>query len=267
MRRFRIGIAAAAVLSVLAPAQEPAKADARPKELRALDAEFKAEGEKYGDAMKALIASDEYKKAAAAKDQEALTKLRGGVKAPDRDAYADKAWALAESLKGDDRARCLIWSAGIFAAPAKTERAMDALFKEFVKSPVMIELCETGGFQYVGVRNDGAAMEPRLKALAEDGATPLIKAWALYADSIRLGRKKPQSDEDKDLASALAAKAEKLAAGTELGDQIAAPRFEKERLQIGMVAPDIEGLDLDGKPMKLSDFRGKVVVLDFWGDW
>jgi carbamoyltransferase len=48
---------------------------------------------------------------------------------------------------------------------------------------------------------------------------------------------------------------------------IGAPRFEKERLQIGMLAPDIVGHDLDGRPMKLSEFRGKVVVVDFWGDW
>lgn len=41
----------------------------------------------------------------------------------------------------------------------------------------------------------------------------------------------------------------------------------KESLKIGEVAPEIVGVDLNGKPMKLSDFRGKVVVLDFWGDW
>lgn len=35
----------------------------------------------------------------------------------------------------------------------------------------------------------------------------------------------------------------------------------------GRPAPEIIGKDLDGKPMKLSDFRGKVVMLDFWGDW
>jgi peroxiredoxin len=38
-------------------------------------------------------------------------------------------------------------------------------------------------------------------------------------------------------------------------------------LKVGEVAPEIEGEDIDGKPMKLSDFRGKGVVLDFWGDW
>ena len=43
--------------------------------------------------------------------------------------------------------------------------------------------------------------------------------------------------------------------------------FEIENLQIGMVAPDIVGNDLDGVEFKLSDYRGKVVLLDFWGDW
>ena len=32
----------------------------------------------------------------------------------------------------------------------------------------------------------------------------------------------------------------------------------------GDLAPDIEGTDADGKPFKLSDYRGKVVLLKFW---
>jgi len=43
--------------------------------------------------------------------------------------------------------------------------------------------------------------------------------------------------------------------------------FQLRNLQIGMIAPDIEAADLDGVTFKLSDYRGKVVVLDFWGDW
>lgn len=38
-------------------------------------------------------------------------------------------------------------------------------------------------------------------------------------------------------------------------------------LNIGQRAPEIEGEDIDGVAFKLSDYRGKVVVLDFWGDW
>lgn len=41
----------------------------------------------------------------------------------------------------------------------------------------------------------------------------------------------------------------------------------KEALQIGKVAPDIVATDGEGNPIKLSDYRGKVVVIDFWGDW
>lgn len=44
-------------------------------------------------------------------------------------------------------------------------------------------------------------------------------------------------------------------------------RFEFENLQIGMIAPDIEGEDVDGVAFKLSDYRGQVVVVDFWGHW
>jgi hypothetical protein len=36
---------------------------------------------------------------------------------------------------------------------------------------------------------------------------------------------------------------------------------------VGQPAPEIVGEDIDGAPFKLSDFRGRVVVLNFWGDW
>lgn len=32
----------------------------------------------------------------------------------------------------------------------------------------------------------------------------------------------------------------------------------------GNLAQDIFGEDADGKPFKLSDYKGKVVLLDFW---
>ena len=42
---------------------------------------------------------------------------------------------------------------------------------------------------------------------------------------------------------------------------------ELSRLAIGTDAPEISVLDPDGKSIKLSDLRGKVVLLDFWASW
>jgi hypothetical protein len=43
--------------------------------------------------------------------------------------------------------------------------------------------------------------------------------------------------------------------------------YEIDHLQVGMQAPDFETTDSDGVPFKLSDYRGKVTVVDFWGFW
>jgi cytochrome oxidase Cu insertion factor (SCO1/SenC/PrrC family) len=32
-------------------------------------------------------------------------------------------------------------------------------------------------------------------------------------------------------------------------------------------APETDGEDLDGRPLRLSDYRGRVVVVCFWVEW
>jgi hypothetical protein len=50
-------------------------------------------------------------------------------------------------------------------------------------------------------------------------------------------------------------------------DKVKGDLFEMKNLQVGCVAPEIIGKEISGKLMQLSSFRGKVVLLDFWGDW
>ena len=45
------------------------------------------------------------------------------------------------------------------------------------------------------------------------------------------------------------------------------PGKEKPILAAGVVAPDFTVQDSHGHPIRLSDCRGKVVVLDFWATW
>jgi thiol-disulfide isomerase/thioredoxin len=50
--------------------------------------------------------------------------------------------------------------------------------------------------------------------------------------------------------------------------QVAEGRLDEMRnLVVGKPAPEIDGVGFDGKPLKLSDYRGKVVALVFWGTW
>lgn len=43
--------------------------------------------------------------------------------------------------------------------------------------------------------------------------------------------------------------------------------FAIRHLSVGRPAPEIVGEDIHGKQFKLSDYRGKIVMLTFWGHW
>jgi RNA polymerase sigma factor (sigma-70 family) len=52
-----------------------------------------------------------------------------------------------------------------------------------------------------------------------------------------------------------------------LADEAQARLDKMHNLIAGKPAPEISGVGFDGKPLKLSDYRGKVVALVFWGTW
>ena len=58
----------------------------------------------------------------------------------------------------------------------------------------------------------------------------------------------------------------RLRASTE-GAEFAASIEDARLTSIGALAPDFMQTDTNGRPVRLSDFRGKYVLLDFWASW
>ena len=96
---------------------------------------------------------------------------------------------------------------------------------------------------------------------------------AAYPDSMDYF-KKLVATKDEDVEAILKSAADKYADiehnGSTIG-KLAKQELKimeaQRNLQVGKIAPEIEGPDIDGVTFKLSDYRGKVVMLDFWGDW
>ena len=53
----------------------------------------------------------------------------------------------------------------------------------------------------------------------------------------------------------------------QLGKDGLSRRLAEAYEKFGEPAPDFSTMDLDGKPISLRDYRGKVVLLDFWAAW
>lgn len=120
-----------------------------------------------------------------------------------------------------------------------------------------------------------------LEMIAEKNPTKSVQAAALFAvaDSYK-NRAEPRRGAPPPDADELAKKAEagferlqrEFADEVQVGQRKYGPLaksalFELRNLRIGKTAPEIEGEDTDGAVFKLSDYRGKVVMLDFWGHW
>lgn len=94
-----------------------------------------------------------------------------------------------------------------------------------------------------------------------------VRGWVALARHGEEVAKAPLDSETYTAAKAALEAALAAATDPQLKGELRAPIDLRERLSTGVQAPDIEGVDLDGVAFKLSDYRGKIILLSFWGDW
>ncbi|MCJ8209574.1 AhpC/TSA family protein [Mucilaginibacter sp. RS28] len=54
---------------------------------------------------------------------------------------------------------------------------------------------------------------------------------------------------------------------TDVGKELEQRIYAAKNISVGSVAPVFTQTDVNGKPLKLSDLRGKYVLIDFWASW
>jgi len=183
--------------------------------------------------------------------------------------FAPRFAAAAAKHEGTETAvPFLVWIVEHAAFDSKTAAAaVDRLVASHAKStdlePVVARLSH---LEPMAGRERVAAW---LDAVVAESSHPEVQARAMFERArFDLGRLASEvTDEQREAALALLKDARKLAKTPALVAAIEAFDTSPRGLDSGDVAPDIAGLDMDGVPFRLSDYRGKVVVLDFWGDW
>jgi hypothetical protein len=247
----------------------------------------------YEDAMKAFSAA--YKAAKTDEEKEKLANDR-----PKAEAWFPRLMEIAKARSADPAAvKALVWVVSHDHDTDTGHEALALLARDHVASPDLVQVVDR--FAY-SVNPDAEAF---LRSVADRNPKEEVQGRALYALAQLLknladlarqvadasdpeaqqsaakdleGKKldrikavdvaKTQSEIESLLETVMKKYAAiKLRGGATLGERADRDLFEIRSLAIGKVAPEIEGEDIQGNPLKLSDFKGKVVVLDFWGHW
>lgn len=247
-----------------AGAQDSHKAEAQAAQAAAPTAAKRLDAliERYNQQQRDV--SEAYEKAGSEEEKQRVLAGRPGKE------YLPEFRALAEEAKGTDTAaQAWLWVLRLAREDkAASWNAVQTMLEDHMQSPRMAEL--TDHLRYASHQHGEAPVIEALRAIVDESPHEKARAGAMFTLGAVLLESKDETNkqEGRNCFEAVI---------TEYGDvayrdstyKAAAQGFlyELDNLQIGMVAPDFETIDENGVKWRLSDYRGKVVVVDFWGFW
>lgn len=235
------------LLPFLAAFQDPPAKDDFQAEVKSLRAEYqKAEQEFYRLSRAAKSAEDRKKIVNPALE------------------YLAKFQELAERAKGTEAGASALLEVFTLGqrAPKKADesrKALETLVSDHVESPLMERVASS--LRYAGRSIGDPSCRSALETIRDKSPLPKAKAAAIFILAI-------QGMAKYEAASRTAfIRLQKEFGDTPYAAKAEAFLFELDNLQVGKTAPDFEATDEKGQKYKLSDYRGKVTVIDFWGFW
>lgn len=213
--------------------------------------------------------------------QEWLTKMRAATqeeraKIPpvEVDGFVSELATLAEGARGSEAA-AKAWMMVVQLAPRGSDKqvigvAVDAILRDHLESS---ETASLAG--YLGRGLEPADARVHLRRVVEAAPAGAMRASAMLelARSLANDESTTEGSQAEQELEALVARIQAECADRTDSRDRAYPDlaealvFSRKYLKVGLEAPEIEAADTQGVTFKLSDYRGKVVLLDFWGNW
>ena len=152
---------------------------------------------------------------------------------------------------------------------AIAHEALEVVTRDHLSSERLVDLANL--LEYAPEGDEEAALHA-LRTMAEGSPHRAVKAAALFSLGCVLASERddgdPRLEEAKVALRKLADYADlKHPDGRSYTDAAHAILFALENLVVGKPCPEFDALDAEGAGFKLSDYRGKVVLIDFWGFW